>query len=835
MTFTSSPTYSGTEETPVSQDSNNTDLVHQEVSLFIEGVEVPFESMSISQVYRDLPTATIQIPVVSGLLDIIRGYSPKVHIFYKDKNYGGDRLLFWGHIKATSYSKNRASGSSSISLACEHKNALLRNVSLEFSGWASSASESFTDSSPSASTKVGAFNSLEMVVNAMSGVGGVASSSEAISISNTSLLEAPTDKVPAILSKLEDRFSGMPGIALNMWNQIKKYCLQNPTASLGMLEMWAPLLEEGIAFFKRTSGHFILEEKLQASKAPYCHGRSPTETKTLTPPCFGNQIASAVQNVLGVRSVANAVQFSGELTSFIDLLNTIYETCQYELQTLASPAEIAVSPTEFIADVNKEGVEKVTVETVIKPRLPFYYSPICNVILPRMYFDIQIQQDESRVPTRVVALHEVQPDQASQVNTYFKGPASIRESVALNHRMVSAASVKVTAAGISVADSLATNWSLPGKYEQGKGIQTEKIVLPWWLAVLSNEKEVAGKVGQEQAPRKGSSEYDSLVAIAKEWYDRNLSSVVEVNGVAQVNQEYFDKKDLNPLDPSNTTIKPNQRLLVSAMDVEFSERVASARSGTINGIFNPYVVPGYPMDVIDDSINHPSFHGFCTSVTHTITSRSISTTIGMSSVQTYAELSNFYCPPAAPALQSALNMVDFEVDAATRDAAAAGDLAPYKNTNATLLQNKRAKQTADDFYKQVLGVGAAAPDDLIHFSTNRAIPLKRYNGGIISEVIPSAESLPKERTEPSSSGREGHDFYSSVGNLRLVSRPIEGKNSISKKFGYSFIPRTKEYYNQTQVRYVNPLAAASLFLEPGSSLFLEYQRIEDFAVERFPT
>jgi len=64
-----------------------TGVVTQEFKLFIEGVEVPYLAMSISESYKGLPSATVQIPYFAGLNEITKNYAPKVHIFFKDYVY----------------------------------------------------------------------------------------------------------------------------------------------------------------------------------------------------------------------------------------------------------------------------------------------------------------------------------------------------------------------------------------------------------------------------------------------------------------------------------------------------------------------------------------------------------------------------------------------------------------------------------------------------------------------------------------------------------------------------------------------------------------------------
>ena len=65
-------------------DVGKTGLIYQNIKLYIEGVQVPFESISISQGVGALPSASIVVPPQSGLMDIARFYQPKVHIFYED-------------------------------------------------------------------------------------------------------------------------------------------------------------------------------------------------------------------------------------------------------------------------------------------------------------------------------------------------------------------------------------------------------------------------------------------------------------------------------------------------------------------------------------------------------------------------------------------------------------------------------------------------------------------------------------------------------------------------------------------------------------------------------
>lgn len=826
--FKSEPVFTGvTSESKVDIGKNNTDVIAPDVRLYIEGVQVPFENISINQSYGSLPSAAIQIPPQSGLLDITKGYEPKVHIFYRDDNFGGYRLLFWGTIKSHTYFRSRGSGNSYIVFQCEHKNSVLQQITMDFSGWASPTNESLVDPNSTQSiTKPQSLNSTLMIIKALAGVTGVATEEQRISKDNGNVKDAPIDKLDPDLEAFEKRLIGMPGIVINFWNQIKKGCYENPLTNIALAKMYIPLLEEGLSFFKRMSGHNVLEEQLDSTKQPYCNTKTGQETQILVPPNCRSTIASAVQQELTVKHLQNMIGFSGELSNIWQMINYFYNYSQYEILTLASPAEVHVDPDIVTDDVNISGLPKMAIETIIKPQLPLYFSPVCNVLFPRMYHSVSINQSDSSVPTRVAASHDAMPGQAGarSLDISFKGPPSVREAVAFNAQLNKVQGVNEN--GLDLQATKSYSYAIPAKYEQGVGIKPQKVAIPWWLSLFIGDKDVQGNTtNQESYPQKGTREYNAMMAMSVEWTNRFGKSITQNDENIQVKANPA-KKGLNPHDPLNKSVAPHERIMFSTIDYEFTERVLSSRYGTVDCPFNPYIIPGYPMDLIDESSNHPSFHAFCTSVSHSITSSSISTSVGMTAVVTYAELSNYYMPPTHPFLQTALNIVNSKIDDEKYSAAQAGDPSPFTSVASTLLQNPVGKNTADTFYREVLGVGAVAPDDLIHFASGRQYMVDRKVGVLKPRNSPDGSA-------PAISGnthvaRQTDDNLSYIGNMRLVGRAIESKESIEQKFGYKFIDLTKELYNTSFVNYVNPKMAKDLYLEPGASLFLDYMETDEF-------
>jgi hypothetical protein len=214
---------------------------------------------------------------------------------------------------------------------------------------------------------------------------------------------------------------------------------------------------------------------------------------------------------------------------------------------------------------------------------------------------------------------------------------------------------------------------------------------------------------------------------------------------------------------------------------------------------------------------------------------------------TYNELSNYYMQPIHPWLKTALSLVNVErgstlteggstqidgstsaagvtsnqVDAAkpglTPDPAYDTNQGDISSIQQGIINNPRAKEAADNFYRSVLGVGSVEPGLVYNFETGRAAPLMRHNGNWL-EGSSHSDKSPRN-------GGEGNPNLTGVGNLRLVARQIEGKKSIESKFGLRFIDFTPQNYNDTSIVYENKFSVGKGVLEPGASMFLNYGEI----------
>jgi hypothetical protein len=233
---------------------------------------------------------------------------------------------------------------------------------------------------------------------------------------------------------------------------------------------------------------------------------------------------------------------------------------------------------------------------------------------------------------------------------------------------------------------------------------------------------------------------------------------------------------LNPWERASG-LKAYQRLLVAAADYQYAQAVARSRAGTVEMIFNPYIIPGYPMDILDDTPNHPSFHAYCSSVTHSITAGSITTNASFVSAMTYTELANYYMPGSHPWLQVTL------------------DLALDQNIiQASTSLTSDAMLTAHKFYLPTLGVAATSPTQLYNFNTGEILPVRREGPGLTAGFTDSVRGGNKGELNPMASG---------VGNLSLAYRDIESKDDIETRWSVSFVDLISANYNSSTIRVKN--------------------------------
>lgn len=776
-----------------------TDLIFQEFRLYIEGVQVPFIGISVSSGIGNFPTATIEIPPQAGLVDIARYYQPKVYVSFLDPNTNEECTLFNGLIAAVSYQKSsQTPGSTSIVFQCVHRLSLMQNITLDFSGFAGENGQYLTNPNQSnAAVDHLMFNSYWSIGSALRGIfrnqiGGAGEVNLANVINDTATIYT----VPENLRENVNRLIGFPGVFLNLWNQLKFKSYKNNAYYESMTKLYIPLMEYGLKFFERITGHYLIENRLDLDKQDPCTEESPGEI--LIPPGMKLYMRSAVQAEMAIRIIQQNTNFSGELTDIYKLFYNYMSSIEYDVITLTSPANVPKDPIGgFIAD-------SMSAETIVKPQLPFYYSPMCNVILPNMFNSISITQDEMNIPSRITVTSDLLPGNfGSGFGTHFRAPASIREAIAEGARELDQDDPQVTSFQYDLATTTAGANTKVGKYEFGRGIKHESLLMPNWLAYLS-ASQVEKLNDQQPNPDPNSQEYLDMALLRDAWNFRYATTTVIDRATNKIKYILSDTKSaLNPWS-NESSIPAYQRLLFAAADYKYTTMVAQSKAGSLTGIFNPYIIPGYPMDIIDPSPVQPSFHAYCTGVSHSIGARSLVTSISFVSAISYTELANYHLQFIHPWLQTAL-----------RTTAAYLTSEGYAFYTSSIVNNSTARGIAGTFYRQTLGIGSAAPEQLYNFDDGLPMPLRVSKPGFVLDQGPTGSQL-------DDNGGELNPNLSAQGNLSIVYRPIETRKMLEDQFDLKFIEMVPGNYNATVVQYTDSVLTSSQLLEPGQSQFLQY-------------
>ena len=982
-----------------------TGIVHQDIKLYIEGVQVPFIAISISESYKGAPSATIQIPYFAGLTEITRNYTPKVHIFFRDyvyekyliqkgiTNYKDSdlyRVLFEGVILTNSYSRTKASdsGSATIQFSCVHKYTFLNQVLLKFGG---RGPESNVGNLPEPTTVSNYMGAPAAILDAL---GGIENTSEkAVNPKMTSVEDINMRALPPDLLPYFDRLKGVTGVPVVLWNTLKRDSYVFANYSKTMTEMYIPLIDEGLKFFKKVTGHPHIESGIEDEKIPISISTLASRvqklapvtdvTKIIAPANYRNFINDAVAMEVAVSLMNVGTEAaSGETTSLLGMITSILEGMIYDLQVLASP-------------VQSKDPKLESVNAVVKPLLPFYFAPSCNVLFPHMYTSISVQDGANLSPTRVVSFPDGFMGQTNDKadRQEFRAPHEVRLAAALNNptgnitlngttvrhgeypaphefsrgmlvkeifikpwiknlyaayqvatedRVKEEASTSVNASGsspqenslpilsidpnpsttksrkvvnygvattIDVArsekefrvEAIWKHWNIrenpiPFYYgpitKKGTNVvygkngvatpgspesttietfrNTTKVPIFWnvvlfpynnalyaypphfdyirrqWFAVDeipapmrsryiftgqdATSAQSSGLAPVNPKPRTTISLINPLSLANLSFYHEDLDRTIAAkNGTttpdAETTDAYWEdpmldelkkqwdrenpnQEPLNPFATKETNgSPPHETTLINTLDYEYSLALVENKQGSVEGLFNPYIVVGYPMDILDPSPERPSYHAFCLSKTHSITPRSITTSITFSSALTYDELRSYELPSILPWYRKQL---------------------AFTKKQSLLYQTPEAKYAANSFYSGVFGCGYADPTVLENDQTN-SINFVRVNGRGDFKITLNKANLSEQMNKQNMILGFTDQNLSYEGNLAMVRREIETLSDIERLDGIRFIdikPSSEssidEAVGEVKVSALRP----DVLIKPGRSAFLNYTKLD---------
>ncbi len=786
------------------------DIQFQEVRLYIEGVQVPFESVNVSTPYMQKPTATISVPPAAGLTEIARNYFPKVHIFFRDramerylrtsnKKLGKDyeeedfyKLLFSGVIHRSSYGKNNNAGgaSSYVQFQCIHKDYVLDEVSIKFGGRGLEVFGNNNTQAESVSGQSSYFSSQHASLKALEGLqlyskykitpkGGVEDPGDLRSKYDIDTFIARYQQDAVTEKDIEDvdpsilgvglsspgegtgdfntplkflELRGIPSTLLIMWQILKMDAYRfDPSYTSAMRRLYIPLIDQGLQYFKRLKGHSVIEKGIATDrfstegslirKDDTAGGDEgpPDVEQVMIPPVFRTFLGKALSVDLSTKVIQTIQAGMSEKMSLEQLFMQVIQTLRYDKIYLSSP-------------VQGWSREVPAIDKVVKPLLPFYYSPVCNVFLPNLYHSLTVNDSYYETPTRVVTVNRgyLVGQGEALGNLEYRAPHDVRKAWAYAAKQSTTAPGKDSSGRLTsnpdLQDSLPHRGEIVAAHELGQGIRSKVLSTPTWINHLNMSHDDSEK--QEEADGTSTDNKASLSSDEQSGLDKIIN--------AWNNKYKLDPVSFNPWEEKDTNgLFGYQRNIMNTLDYDYSLSLVETRTGQLSGPFNPYVIPGYPCDVLDPSPDRPSYHGFVVSVNHSISgSGNMSTSVSFSSAMSYDEMQSYDTPPVFPWIRVELGLDE---------------------KSNLLNQPEATKKKASNYYKDVLGVGFADPTYMYDFDKGLAkkVLLNTYSGDLA------------DRSDGVSSGTDGDESPSPIfdtveGNLILVRREIESMSDIEQ-------------------------------------------------------
>ena len=670
--------------------ANSGDNFAADYRLYIEGIQVPFESVHISNVYGSPPSASVTLPPWPGLQELGRNYAPKIDVFWRDHNTaipekGRDpkktpsdtrvetrdayKLIFSGVISGTVDSKSISpeGGSQSMTVNCVHPITYLNDILIRYGNSIVTAAQANLAPNADSTQPIAEWDVNTMMIKALMGVSAGAKDGD------TNYVEK--DNLEAL--------NGTPGMLRVIWNILKRDASREGGGifkSEVLNNMYIPLVDKGIKLWDRMSGHPSIEGGIANYKVKYNDGTDNSAIQgvdedltgdIMVPGVFRSFLGSAAQKELAIMASQSLMNGMGstESTSIMQHFQELLQRLEYDMIVLGSP-------------VSKE--DGKILEYLIKPIMPSYYAPLCNVVLPTMLSNVVVNSNYEGIPSRTVNISSFVSSVSGAMSD--SGPA---------HSYTAPHSVRYARAGGSggkLADTLYSYLNIPGKYEYGSGVRAKTTQLPTlynFMGSYLDRKEKESGVDESLAGNK--SDYEKATTAWNTMYP---------------DSKWPGASNYNPLN-SGSGISSFSRLNFMYSDQQFAMETSKARTAQASGVFNPYAIVGYPMDLVDATPSRESYHGLCTSISHTIhASGQATTNYGVSAVASLSELASYNLAAVNPYLSAAFEFGD----------------------DSRIYKNRTAYVKACKIYDEVLGVGAAEPALLQDADTGKMSRFTRRGG-----------------------------------------------------------------------------------------------------------
>lgn len=268
---------------------------------------------------------------------------------------------------------------------------------------------------------------------------------------------------------------------------------------------------------------------------------------------------------------------------------------------------------------------------VTKPQWLFGVPPACNVIFPSMYDQFTYMENYEAQPTRIYANNnwivnsfQKRGSLAEFAIPHAGYPRQVQQE--LNRRWGIRSQGNETVSGKNF---------LVWPEEYFKGPRTVEADLPPWFMMLFQNANQKANYAVKNPP----FEIDQLIQMLEWPVSREDGALVE-GATDPIEQSFFFlPEDREPTEEEKIDARKQKLSWLQQVYAryEYYRQRAAQRNGNIHMMFNPYVVPGFPLVVFDELTTGNHVFGYAVGVSHDLSSTAMSTSVSFTHAQTLDE------------------------------------------------------------------------------------------------------------------------------------------------------------------------------------------------------
>jgi len=268
---------------------------------------------------------------------------------------------------------------------------------------------------------------------------------------------------------------------------------------------------------------------------------------------------------------------------------------------------------------------------VTKPQWLFGVPPSCNVVFPSMYDQFTYNENYDAQPTRMYM------NNMWLVNTFQKRgalsefaiphagyPRQVQQELDRRYNIRGQGNETVSGKNFLV-------W--PEEYFKGPRMM-EQDLPPWFMMLFQNANR---KTSYDV--KNPPIEVDALIQQLG-WPVSTMDGVLIEGATDPIEQSFFFlPEDRDPTEEEKLDAKKQKLSWLQQVYAryEYYRQRAAHRNGAVEMMFNPYIVPSFPIVVFDDLATGNHVFGYTTSVTHNLSNDSMRTSASFSLAQTLDE------------------------------------------------------------------------------------------------------------------------------------------------------------------------------------------------------